>query len=79
LLTDDAVQQLPQLINLSCATAKDDSTSFLLAVNMAVNSLKAGLDCVDDDDSDECKKTWFVEQLQLLEVTTRNTSLSAPS
>ena len=74
LLTDDAVQQLSQLINLmarvkSWTTAEDGSMSLSLAVDMAVNSLKAGLDCVDDDDSDECKKTRFIiEQLQLLMV-----------
>jgi len=74
LLTGDAVKQISQLVNLmarvkSWATAEDRSMSRSLAVDMAVNSLKAGLDHADDDEGDKCdeKTKFIVEQLQLLE------------
>ena len=71
LLTDGVLQQLSQLINIMARlkswSSDVSSMSLSLAVDMAVNALKAGLGSIGDEDSEEYKQTEFmVEQLQLL-------------
>ena len=71
LLTDGVVQQLSQLNNIMARvkswSSDVSSMSLSLAVDMAVNALKAGLGSIGDEDSEEYKQTEFmVEQLQLL-------------
>jgi len=55
LLSGDSLQNLSQLMNIMARvkswTSGVSSISLPLAVDMAVNSLKAGLDSVDDDDT----------------------------
>jgi len=55
LLTGDGVEKLSQLINIMARvkswSSDVSSVSLPLAVDMAVNALKSGLDSVEDKDS----------------------------
>ena len=74
LLTGDAISRLSQIVNFmarvkSWITDASHSDSLSHALDTAADVLKAGLNSLDSDDSDECRCGRFItEQLRLLAV-----------